>query len=96
MLDGEHKAEIHFGIGKEFWNQGLTTEFVRVAVEWLKIQPKLQRVWAVCDLLNYGSTRVLEKIGFQKEGLLQNWLRLPAFGESARDCFIYAKTWNKE
>ena len=92
-LDGQqHKAEIHYGIGRNFLKQGFTTEFSHMAVSWLMTQPQLQRIWAVCDLLNYGSIKVLENIGFHNECILRNWLRLPAFGDSARDCYIYART----
>ena len=92
--DGQHKAEIHYGIGRLFCQQGFATEVCQVAVQWLMTQPKLQRIWAVCDLLNYGSIKVLENNGFQREGILRNWLQLPAFGNTARDCYIYAQTWN--
>lgn len=38
-------------------------------------------------------SRVLESNGFKKEDLLRNWLVLPAFGNTARDCYIYIQTW---
>jgi ribosomal-protein-alanine N-acetyltransferase len=91
-LQESYKAEIHYGIARNFWKQGLTTELSHLAIEWLMSQPELQRIWAVCDLDNYGSIKILEQIGFEREGILRNWLRLPAFGNSVRDCFIYAKT----
>jgi ribosomal-protein-alanine N-acetyltransferase len=91
-LQESYKAEIHYGISRHFWKKGLTTELSHLATEWLISQPNLKRIWAVCDLDNSGSIKVLENIGFKREGLLQNWLRLPAFEDAIRDCFIYAKT----
>lgn len=93
MID-EHKAQVHFGIGRKFWRQGYMTELGAVAIEWLMKQPELQRIWAVCDLFNNGSIKVLENLGFEREGILQKWLVLPAFGEIARDCYVYARTEN--
>lgn len=94
MLE-EHKAQIHFGISKNFWRQGLVTEAGNAVIQWLMNQPDLQRIWAVCDLLNQGSSKVLEKLNFQKEGILHNWVILPAFGGSARDCYMYALTYER-
>jgi len=89
-IDG-HKAEVHFGIRREFWRQGFTTEFIQAASDWLMSEGKLQRIWAVCDLENIGSIKTLENSGFKKEGTLQGWLVLPSFGETARDCYVYAR-----
>ncbi len=50
-----------------------------------------QRIWTVCDLENIGSFKVLEKSGFMKEGILKEWLVLPALGQSPRDCYIYSR-----
>ena len=88
-----HKAEIHFGLGKEYWRQGFATEAGIAVVKWLSEQKSLQRIGSVSDVLNQGSIKVLEKIGLSHEGILKNWLVLPAFGESARDCYIFGKTW---
>lgn len=91
-VDG-HKAQIHYGISRAYWCQGFTTEAGRAVVTWLMMQPQLQRVWTVCEVGNYGSIKVLEKLGFQNEGVLQKWLVFPAFGDLARDCWVYARTW---
>lgn len=87
-----HKAQIHYGIGKKFWGNGFITEACFAVTEWLSQDSQIQRIWAVCDLLNAGSIKVLENVQYQKEGLLKNWLVLPAFGELARDCLVYSRT----
>ncbi len=87
-----HKAEIHYGISPSFEGQGLITEAGHAVVSWLLCQSNLQRVWAICDLSNQGSINVLEKLGFNREGVLRKWLTLPSFGcSSARDCYMYAR-----
>lgn len=87
-----HKAQIHFGLGQNFWRQGYMTEGGSIVVEWLMKQPELQRIWAVCDTDNYGSIKILDKLGFKNEGILQKWLVLPSFGKDARDCYVYGRT----
>jgi [ribosomal protein S5]-alanine N-acetyltransferase len=92
LVDCEgHKAQIHFGVGRQFWRQGFATELTNAAVQWLITQKNIQRVWAVCDQLNNGSKKVLENIGFQNEGVLRKWIVLPAFGGQARDCHVYSR-----
>jgi len=82
-------AEIHFGINRQYWRHGLMTEAGSAVTEWLMSQAGLTKVSTVCDVENQGAIGVLEKLGFQKEGILQNYLLLPAFGDSARDGCLY-------
>ena len=88
----EHRAQIHYGISSNFSDQGLITEAGLAIVSWLLAQKSIQRIWTVCDLENHSSIRVLNKLGFKNEGILQKWLSLPAFGQTARDCYIYGLT----
>ncbi|WP_224005285.1 GNAT family N-acetyltransferase [Paraburkholderia tropica] len=91
-----HKIEIHFGIGERFWGRGLAVEAARVAMSALWRSPDVQRIWTVCDVENTGSKRVLEKLGFQCEGTLRKWLVLPAFGNLARDCYVFSSMSRRE
>lgn len=47
---------------------------------------------AAVDVDNVGSIRVMEKAGFQREGLLRRWLVHPNTGNTPRDCIILSKT----
>ena len=86
-----NEAQVHFGLRKEYWHKGYCSEFLKIGTDWLLSQETLQRIWTVCDLENIGSLKVLEKSGFMKEGILKEWLVLPAFGTSPRDCYIYSR-----
>ncbi|WP_051980395.1 GNAT family N-acetyltransferase [Burkholderia sp. 9120] len=92
VIPERHKTEIHFGVGERFWGCGLAVEAGRAAVSALWRSPNIQRIWTVCDVENTGSRRVLEKLGFECEGTLRKWLVLPAFGNLARDCYIFSST----
>ena len=49
----------------------------------------LHRIFAWCDSENLASTRVLEKVGMRREGvLLKNW----TIRGELRDAFLYAIT----
>lgn len=67
------------------------TEAVRAVVDWAIGQPEMHRVWAVCDVDNKASARVLEKAGMEREGILRRWSIHPNISEFPRDCICYAK-----
>lgn len=81
--------EIHYGICKEHEGQGLISEAGLIAIEWLSSQPGVKKIYAHCDLDNFGSQAVLEKLGLKKMSILKSHLLLPAFGSKPRDCLLY-------
>jgi [ribosomal protein S5]-alanine N-acetyltransferase len=84
------KAEVGYGIGKAYWGKGYTTEAARKVVDWALAQPLIYRVWAVCDVDNIASSRVMEKAGMQREGILRRGILHPNVSSEPRDCYIYA------
>jgi len=66
-------------------------EAAQAVVEWALAQPSIYRVWAVCDVDNLASARVLEKIGMQREGLLHRHIIHPNISAAPRDCWCFAK-----
>ncbi len=77
-------------LARAYWNRGYMTEAVREVTEWALTQPSILRVWAVCDVENAASVRVLKKAGFQQEGILRRWLIHPDISDEPRDCYCYA------
>jgi ribosomal-protein-alanine N-acetyltransferase len=51
---------------------------------------EIYRVWAVCDVDNVSSARLLESVGMQFEGKLRRWLVHPNVSAAPRDCLCYA------
>jgi ribosomal-protein-alanine N-acetyltransferase len=90
-VDG-HKTDIGYVLAKAYWNQGYMTEVISAVAGWMLSQAEIFRVWAVCDTENIGSARVLEKSGFEREGLLRRWILHPNCSDGPRDCYIYART----
>jgi [ribosomal protein S5]-alanine N-acetyltransferase len=48
-------------------------------------------VWAVCDVDNTASARVMEKIGMLREGLMRRDVLHLNLSSEPRDCWVYAK-----
>jgi RimJ/RimL family protein N-acetyltransferase len=53
-------------------------------------QQAIFRIWAVCDVDNAASARVMEKAGMQREGVLRRWSVHPNISAEPRDSFCYA------
>ncbi|KAJ9182132.1 hypothetical protein P3X46_006158 [Hevea brasiliensis] len=76
------------GDATEYWGQGIATVSVKMAVSRVfQDIPDLVRLEALVEVENKGSQRVVEKVGFLKEGLLRKYTCCK--GE-IRDLFIYS------
>ena len=85
------RADLGYVLGRRFWGRGLMTEAVRAVADWALSQPELHRVWAVCDVDNPASARVMEKAGMQYEGRLRRWSLHPNVSAVPRDCLCYSR-----
>lgn len=86
----KHQADLGFVIARSYWNQGYATEAIKAVVDWALQQASVYRVWAVCDVDNKRSARVMEKANMQKEGILFRFIIHPNISNEPRDCFCYA------
>jgi RimJ/RimL family protein N-acetyltransferase len=84
------KANIGYVIARAFWGQGLMTEAGRALLGQAQRFDELRRVWAVCDVDNRASARVMEKIGMTYEGTLRRWIIHPNISALPRDVLCYA------
>ena len=77
-----------YAVAAEYWGQGIVTVALKLAVVRVFEEfPYLVRLEALVEEENKGSQRVLEKVGFQKEGLLRKY----GFNKGQiRDMFIYS------
>lgn len=91
VIRERHIAEVHFGVSAARSGQGLATEALLVVTSWLESFAEIQRVWTACDLENVAAHAVLERAGYQREGILHKWLVAPALGYRARDCLAFAR-----
>ncbi|KAK7337863.1 hypothetical protein VNO77_18451 [Canavalia gladiata] len=75
--DERCKADIGYAIGANYWGQGITTKALKIAVpQVFKDFNDLLRLQAFTSLENKASQRVLEKVGFLREGVLRKYTYL--------------------
>lgn len=85
------RVDLGYVLGRRWWGLGYMTEAVRAVVDYLLSEREVFRVWAVCDVDNPASARVLEKSGMVLEGRLRRWASHPNVSDEPRDCFCYAR-----
>jgi RimJ/RimL family protein N-acetyltransferase len=64
-------AEMGYWLGRAFWGRGIATEAVRAATLYAFDQLGMHRVFALPFARNPASSRVLEKVGYVREGLMR-------------------------
>lgn len=62
-------AEIGYWLGEPYWNRGIMTRALQLMVEYAFNTLGLRRIFTGVYEYNTASMRVLEKAGFQKEGI---------------------------
>lgn len=72
--------ELLYGLGREFWGQGLATELAAAIVAYGVERLQMREIRASTDSPNQASVRVLERLGFELE---------PRAGVSALDTLFY-------
>ncbi|MET1283150.1 GNAT family N-acetyltransferase [Vibrio navarrensis] len=85
FIFNEQYAEIHFGISKQFSNQGIATELCRSGLQYLK-SLGVKEVRTNPFIEHLASIRVLEKSGFSNYGTLKNHARFPTLGDGLFNC----------
>lgn len=68
------KAELGYVIARKYWGNGYATEAIKLALEQGFKELDVERIEACVDPTNIGSQRALEKSGFEKEGVMKNYL----------------------
>ncbi len=66
-----HTAEIGYWLGEAYWGRGIATAAVRGLAQSALEKTDLYRLFANVFSSNPASMRVLEKAGFQREGILR-------------------------
>lgn len=85
------KALFGYVLGRAHWGRGYMTEALRALLDWTDAQPEIYRAWALCDVDNPASARVMEKAGMTREGILRRWHIAPNLSPEPRDCIVCAK-----
>jgi [ribosomal protein S5]-alanine N-acetyltransferase len=93
MIDFRFDAfKINFGyvLAKKHWNKGYMTEALNFFINELMKLPDIFRIWAICDVDNKGSEKVMKKSGMVFEGILHRNIIHPNISLEPRDSKLYA------
>lgn len=82
------RAELGYVLASKYWGKGIITKAVNIVASTIFVEwPHLERLEAFVDVDNPGSQRVLEKAGFQREGVLRRYMLLKGW---PRDMVIFS------
>ncbi|PWW26843.1 acetyltransferase (GNAT) family protein [Cytobacillus oceanisediminis] len=73
-LPNTNRAEIGYEIHPEHWRKGYTFEAVSKVIQYGFDELGLTRIGAVVFMNNEASIKLLTKAGFEKEGILRNYM----------------------
>lgn len=86
-----HAAELGWILARSRWGRGYATEAASALVAALEAMPAVRRLWAITNVANAASARVMEKIGMRREGLLRAHAVYPNLSPEPCDSFVYAR-----
>ncbi|MVM33135.1 GNAT family N-acetyltransferase [Spirosoma sp. HMF4905] len=66
-----YTAEVGYWLGQSYWGRGIITTALRVFTDYAIPEFALNRIYAVPFLRNSASIKVLEKVGYQREGVMR-------------------------
>ena len=90
--DNPFCMHIGYVLERDHWGQGFIPEAAHVILEWVKAQPQVFRCYAVCDVDNRASARVLEKLKLRYEGILRRAILHPNASHEPRDVHMFSWT----
>lgn len=73
---GQRRAEVGYQLGTEHWGRGYAQEALRAALVYAFDALELERIEADIDPRNAPSCRLVERLGFQREGYLRERWRV--------------------
>jgi ribosomal-protein-alanine N-acetyltransferase len=82
-----HFANIGFELNRQYWGKGIISECLQVVLNFLFTQIQFNRIEAQTFVGNERSIRLLERLGFKREGRLQQNFLIKGNYE---DSYLYA------
>ena len=89
------RADIGYGLARAHWGQGVMNEALTAIVDYGFGPLGLRRLEADIDPRNLASLRALERLGFEREGLLrERWVVADEISDSVL-MGLLARTWRE-
>ncbi|MEH7177576.1 GNAT family N-acetyltransferase [Neobacillus vireti] len=73
MLSKHHRADVGYELSKEYWGKGIANEALAAVVKYGFQHYQLERIQALIEPDNFPSQKLVERLGFRKEGLLRHY-----------------------
>lgn len=83
-------AEIGYSIAREHWGRGLVSEAAMAVMDWAFNEFGLAKITAMADLANTRSSRVMEKLGMRRDGVLRSERPSDADPGTRQDMVVYS------
>ncbi len=83
-------AEIGYSIAREHWGRGLVSEAATAVLDWAFNEFDLAKITALADLANTRSSRVMEKLGMRRDGVLRSERPSDADPGTRQDMVVYS------
>lgn len=80
----ENDIELGWILARDYWRKGYAAEAARAMIDHVFRNSGFRRIFARCDSENYGSWRVMEKLGMTREAVF------PKARPSGNDEYMYA------
>jgi [ribosomal protein S5]-alanine N-acetyltransferase len=86
-----YRAMTGYVLARDAWGRGYATEALKTVAD-LAFRVGVVRLYAVCHTEHHASRRVLEKCGFEREGVLRRYLVFPNLAPGVpADVLCYAR-----
>jgi ribosomal-protein-alanine N-acetyltransferase len=85
----QRRAEISYDLDPNFWSKGIMTSSIEAITNFALENMQVQRIQATVAIDNFSSIKVLEKNGYNQEGILKKYGYL---SDQMIDFYMYAKT----
>lgn len=85
----QRRAEISYDLDYDYWGCGITTSAIKAITQFGLNDMQIQRIQATVAIDNISSMKVLEKNGFEREGVMKKYGILK---EKTKDFYMYSKT----
>lgn len=69
-----NRSEIGYEIANDHWGQGFATEALRAIIPFGFQELNMHRIAAIIFLENTASEKLVERLGFKKEGILRDYM----------------------
>jgi [ribosomal protein S5]-alanine N-acetyltransferase len=91
MFETPYRAATGYVFANDAWGKGYATETLRAMIE-LAGSLGVSRLAAVCHISHRASWHVMEKCGFEREGILKRHTVFPNLSLEPEDVLSYART----